>query len=393
MMQYPLKRSCWLEINLDSVRDNFMAYKKMIGDEIKVMPAVKAGAYGHGIVACCKELEACGADYLGVGDISEAISLRDHGVKMPLLIFASNTIEEVVDLYVKYDLIPTILTLREAEAFSAAAGKLRDVFVKIDTGRGRLGVNAEEFPNFFRAITKLPNIHVEGVYSHIAGGNWPGDGPDYTTWQYERFAAAIDALGEDGKRIPFRQLANTPVGIAYPDFRMTGVCPGRAIWGFSPLSRREGHPDLTYPMVAWKSRLVHVNEVCGGKFGEKYAATKLEEPKRIGIMVGGLSDGLPEKFAKSEVLIRGKRIPVASSISLEHTILDLSGCPEAEPGDEVIIIGKQGSEEITLDQRIAEWGIGVPSIWVNIAPHVARFYYKGGTLHSVWEGEKLTVLR
>ena len=392
MTQYPLKRACWLEISLDNMRDNFMAYKKMVGDEIKVMPAVKANAYGHGIVACGKELEACGADYLGVGDISEAIQLREHGVEMPLLIFASNNIAEVVDYYIQYNLIPTILTISEAQAISKAAGKTISVFVKIDTGRGRLGVNAEEFPAFFRGITKLPNIHVEGVYSHIAGGGWPGDGPDYTTWQYERFAAAIDALGEEGQNIPFRQLANTPVGIAYPGIRMTGVCPGRAIWGFSPLERRDGHPDLTYPMLAWKSRLVHINKVCGGKFGEKYAATKLEESKWIGIMAGGLSDGLPEKFAKGEVLIRGKRIPVASSISLEHTILDLRDLPEAEPGDEVVIIGKQGREEITLDQRIAEWGRGIPSIWVDISSRLARLYYKSGVLHSIWEGEKLTVL-
>ena len=98
---YNLKRSCWLEISLDNVRDNFFAFKKMVGPDVKVMPAVKANAYGHGIVPCGKELEACGADYLGMGSISEAIKLRENGVKMPLLVFASNTIEEVAELYIQ----------------------------------------------------------------------------------------------------------------------------------------------------------------------------------------------------------------------------------------------------------------------------------------------------
>lgn len=392
MGEVRLKRSCWLEISLDNLRDNFMAYKKMVGPGIKVMPAIKANAYGHGIVACGKELEACGADYLGVGDINEAIALRKNGVTMPLLIFASNTIVEVADLYMEHNLIPTILSVTEAEAISAAARGKTPVFVKIDTGRGRLGVNAEEFPDFYRKITALPNIHVEGVYSHIAGGGWPGKGPDYTVWQYERFAGAIDALGEDGKKIPFRQLANTPVGVAYPQIRMTGVCPGRAMWGYSPLSMREEHPVLRYPMTAWKSRLIHVNDVRGGKFGKKYAATKLSAPLRIGIMAGGLGDGLSPKLADGSVLVRGKRIPVASSLSLEHTILDLTACPEAAVGDEVVVFGKQGNEEITFDQRMEEWGKSIPNMWVDISPHVARLYFKNGALSAVSENETLTTV-
>ena len=176
---YNLKRSCWLEISLDNVRDNFFAFKKMVGPDVKVMPAVKANAYGHGIVPCGKELEACGADYLGMGSISEAIKLRENGVKMPLLVFASNTIEEVAELYIQYHLIPTILSEREAKAISDAASSPVPVFVKIDTGRGRLGVNAEEFPDFYRKITALPNLYVEGVYSHMAAVNWPDVSAEY----------------------------------------------------------------------------------------------------------------------------------------------------------------------------------------------------------------------
>ena len=382
---YNLKRSCWLEISLDNVRDNFFAFKKMVGPDVKVLHAVKANAYGHGIVPCGKELEACGADYLGMGSISEAIKLRENGVKMPLLVFASNTIEEVAELYIQYHLIPTILSEREAKAISDAASSPVPVFVKIDTGRGRLGVNAEEFPDFYRKITALPNLYVEGVYSHMAAVNWPDVSAEYGLWQYERFSAAIEVLGEEGKKIPFCQLANTPGGIALPEIRMTGVCPGRAIWGYSPLDRREGHPQLKHPITAWKSRLIHINQVCGGKFGENYKAVKLDSPKRIGIMAGGLGDGISPKLAGGYVLLHGRKAKVASTISLEHTIIDLADFPDAKVGDEIVILGRQGDEEITMEQRMEEWGRGVPSFWIEISSHTARCYYKEGKLLAVSE--------
>ncbi|MFQ9651010.1 MAG: alanine racemase C-terminal domain-containing protein [Enterocloster sp.] len=208
---------------------------------------------------------------------------------------------------------------------------------------------------------------------------------NYGLWQYERFSAAIEALGEEGKKIPFCQLANTPGGIALPEIRMTGVCPGRAIWGYSPLDRREGHPQLKHPITAWKSRLIHINQVCGGKFGENYKAVKLDSPKRIGIMAGGLGDGISPKLAGGYVLLHGRKAKVASTISLEHTIIDLADFPDAKVGDEIVILGRQGDEEITMEQRMEEWGRGVPSFWIEISSHTARCYYKEGKLLAVSE--------
>ena len=391
-MKYQMSRFCWLEIDLDNLRDNFMNFRQMVGPGVKIMPAIKAGAYGHGIVACGKVLEECGADYLGVGSINEGILLRENGVRTPILIFASNLIQETANLYAEYHLIPTILSAEAAKAFSEAVSEPSDVFVKIDTGRGRLGVNAEDFPALYREITALPNLHVEGVYSHMAAVNWPDAGADYAMWQYSRFQAALGAIGEEAEKIPFRQLANTPGGIALPEIRMSGVCPGRAMWGYSPLSQREGHPQLKAPLISWKSRLLHINEVTGGKFGEKYAAVHLEQPRRIGIMAGGMKDGISPKLAGGYVLLHGKRCPVASTISLEHTILDLTGFPEAEVGDEVVIMGRQGKEEISLDQRIKEWERPIPLIWTGISPDLDRLYYRGGRLWAVSEGEKFTCL-
>ncbi len=388
MKNYQMSRFCWLEINLDNLRDNFMHFRQMVGHDVKIMPAIKVNAYGHGIVACGKILEECGADYLGVGSIDEGILLRENGVKMPILIFASNLIQETANLYAEYHLIPTILSVEAAKAFSNAVSEPSDIFIKIDTGRGRLGVNAEVFADLYREISKLPNLHVEGVYSHMAAVNWPDVGADYAMWQFSRFKSALDSLGEDAEKIPFSQLANTPGSIALPEIRMSGVCPGRAMWGYSPLSRREAHPDLKAPLVSWKSRLVHINEVLGGKFGEKYAAVKMETPKRIGIMAGGMGDGISSKLAGGYVLLHGRKCPVASTISLEHTILDLTDFPDAQVGDEIVILGLQGEEEITLDQRIKEWECTIPRIWTEISPHLDRLYYRDGKLWAVAKDER-----
>lgn len=390
MKKYQMSRFCWLEFNMDNLRDNFMAFRKMAGESVKIMPAIKVNAYSHGIVACAKVLEECGADYLGVGSVDEGILLREQGIKMPILIFASNLIQETADMYVAYRLIPTILSEEAAAAFSKAVSARytdtqADVFIKIDTGRGRLGVNAEIFPQLYQKVKEYGNLHVEGVYSHMASVKWPDEGPDYAMWQYKRFQEALGAIGPEAEQIPFRQLANTPGGIALPEIRMSGICPGRAMWGYSPLSKRAEHPELKAPLTAWKSRLIHVNEVTGGKFGEKYAAVQLKEAKRIGIMAGGLGDGLSPKLTGGYVLLHGRRCPVASSLSLEHTILDLTDFPDAKPGDEVVILGSQGEETITLEQRMKEWERTVPRIWTEISPHLDRHYYRAGKL---WAASK-----
>lgn len=390
-MQAHIHRNYWVEVNLDYLKNNFQAIRKTV-EPAMIMPAVKANAYGHGIVMCCKVLEECGASYLGVGNLDEAILLRRQGIKIPLLIFAGNQLEENVADYIQYNLIPTVFNIRQAKALSSVADREIPIFIKIDTGRGRLGINAEQFPDLFRQIEALPNLKVEGVYSHMLGADWPDENnPErsaYAFWQGQRFAQALDSAGSGAAKIPFLQLANTPACIAYPNLRMTGVCPGRAIWGFSPLEQRPEHPTLRMPMVAVKSRVLHIKEACAGKFGPNGSAVKLEKPIRIGVIAGGVSDGISPAHAKNGyVLIKGKRIPIASAICLEHTILDLSEHPDIQEGDEVVIIGKQGDEEITIAQILAAWNKTLVELWTSFTPHIPRVYLQDEKIVAVTDGD------
>lgn len=392
-MNVNLHRTCWLEIDLGHIKGNFQKIQKMVGEGITVMPAVKANAYGHGVIMACHALQEAGAQVIAVGNIDEAIKLRESGITIRIVVFASNLIEGVADLYVKYGLTPTVMYPFQAKAISQAAVKEQGIFVKIETGRGRLGINAEECVDAICEMAAMPNIRVEGIYSHMAYAGWDETKKDYPMWQHQRFTVALDELEKRGIHIPFAQLVNTPGSIAYPDMRLTGACPGRGIWGYSPIERKNGHPDLEPAMTAWKSQLLIVKDVIGGKLGPDYAAVRLEKPKKIGVLAGGVSDGVGRAQSKGgTVLIRGKRVPICSPMSLEHMTVDLTGCPDAQPGDEVVIMGKQGDEEITKEELMELWGITIPYFWTAIPEHLERVYLEDGKEVAVARGYEIEKL-
>lgn len=394
-MIYPhMLRNCWLEVDLDSIKNNYNEIRKHVKQKSKIMAVVKANAYGLGIVQCSKILEECKTDMLGVGSLKDGIKLRKNNVKLPILIFASNGVEDVANIYAENDLIPTILTCEQAKAMSdIASDTAHAIYLKIETGRGRLGINAEEMIDFVKKVKELPNVSIDGIYSHMADVNWSDISGEYSSWQYERFSKFIEELKDNNIEIPFLQLANSGGLIAYPNFQLSGVAPGSALWGYSALEPREESPHLKNVLVSWKSRLIQVKEVIGGKFGENYAAIKLNKPKRIGVLVGGLSDGIDHRQGVGgEVIIRGKKLPIASSIAIEHSIVDLTDCPEATIGDEVVILGKQGTEEITLNDLCKRWDRTPLEFLTSLNLDLDRVYFKDNAIYSIGTAEELKYL-
>lgn len=383
-----LTRANWVEVNLDAISNNFQKLRAMVGKDVMIMPAVKANAYGHGILESARVLEEAGADVMGIGSIEEGIALRNYGIRTPLLIFASNTVAEVADVYVQYDLTPTVMYAFQGKAISEAAAKVgKDafpIFIKVECGRGRLGINVEEAPPVIEEIVKMPHIKLAGIYTHLCDTKWEDQGAnDYTRWQNERFSKMLSILEGNGIHPPFVQIANTAASIAMPEIWHQGICPGRAIWGYSPLDPREEHPKLEQAMVAWKTRVILTKDVIGGKFGPGFKNVQLEKPLHIGIIPCGLNDGVDHKNSAGSVLIRGKRVPIGSSESLEHSILDLSAAPDVEVGDEVVVFGRQGDEEITYKEVSKLWDRNLSEWLVGINPNIPRIYYQGGKPVSV----------
>lgn len=374
-----LTRSCWIEVDLDALESNLRQLRKVVGPEVKIMPAVKANGYGLGLTKVCEAVLAAGAEVLACGCIDDAIELRQAGIKAPIFVFASNTVTEVVDLYVQYDLMPTILMPEQAEALSGKVDRETGVFVKIETGRGRIGVPAEEALPFLRQVSSLPNIKVMGVYTHVAEANWPDKNTSgYIDWQFKRFKGAYDDAKAAGLDIPIWQMANSVAAICLPQTRFTGTCVGRLPGGHETLEKRPESPDLKPAMKAWKSRIIQIKKVAGGRFGPKGEAVILEKPATVGVIPCGVYDGLMANQKAGEVLVRGKRVKVWSGISLEHFVIDLSGCPEAQAGDEVVIFGKQGNEEITIADLCKLWGLPLTHFLGHLNPHMARVYFRNG---------------
>ena len=252
------------------------------------------------------------------------------------------------------------------------------IFLKVETGRGRLGINAEELADFVKQILEFKNIKIVGMYSHMSCPDWP-DKESFSQWQYNRFVAAIREVEALGVKPEFLQLANSNGSISRPEMRLTGICPGQSMWGYSTIELRDSALKLIPAIKSWKSRLLCVKDTIGGKFGEGFAAVKLATPRRMGGWAGGMYDGVsPLQANGGYVLIRGKKVPVASSICVEHTIVDLTDCPEAEIGDEAVILGKQGDLEITFQDLMARWKKSVPELLVSLNYSIPRVYFEGG---------------
>jgi len=393
-MNFRLHRQCYLEIDLDQVKHNFKELRRMAGDKVTLMPAIKANAYGHGLIMTCKALQEAGAGLVAVGTIDEAIALRKANVNLRIVIFASNLVVEDTDLYLKWNLIPTVMYEFQAQAISDLAERETPIFLKVECGRGRLGINAEEAPALAKKIAEMKNLRLDGIYTHMAYAGWDSSKKAYPDWQYSRFTKCLDKIKAMGIHIPFAQLCNTPGSIAYPDYRLTGICPGRGIWGYSPIEIRAGGPALSPVLKSWKSRLLIVKEVIGGKFGPNASAIRLDKPRRIGIACGGVADGISRAQANGGVvLVHGKRVPVCCPMSLEHTTVDLTDVPDAQPGDEVVIMGRQENEEITRDELVKLWDSPIPYFWTSIPEHVERVYYRGGDPVAIARGYEIEDLK
>jgi alanine racemase len=373
-----LARATWLEIDLDAFTHNVSELRALVGTEAKLLAAVKANAYGHGLVKTSQTLIQAGVDMLACGSVEDGVELRSAGIRAPILIFASNTVAETARTYMEYDLIPTILEVAQAEALAEVAPSPVKIFAKVDTGRGRLGIIAEEALSFLQKLAAIPKIQIMGVYSHFAGPDWPDRKPDFAEWQLRRFKQLREEAERAGLEIPIWEIAQSSAAITMPHSRCTACCTGRLIWGFSEVERRQGHPNLKGALT-WKSRIIQKKKVTAGKFGPNNEAVRLESSRIIGVAAVGLHDGLMSTHARGgEVLVRGKKVRVWSPVTLEHLVIDLTNCPEAETGDEVVIIGKQGKEEISIDELVRLWKVPLTQILAHLSSEMARVYFKGG---------------
>ncbi len=349
----------WAEVDLGAARRNFSLVKEKVGANVTVVAVVKADAYSYGALRLGKAFLAEGAKFLAVATVDEGIELRSSGINTPIIIF-NPILPEEIDKILEYALTPTVDNLRICELLDernkSRYGEKVRVHIEIDTGMGRSCLCPDKAVSEISRITALKNLVVEGIYTHFPSAE---DDKEFTTKQIAEFKQLITKLEKAGIDMPFKHCANSAGVLAFPESYFNMVRPGLCLCGISPFvqemfgetSRGEhrgdpGRPagiDLE-PVLALKSRIVHKQEAEKGRtfsYGRTFAVTR---KSYIATLPIGYADGYDRRLSNTaEVLIKGKRAPVAGRICMDRCHVDITDIPGAEVGDEVVLIGKQES--------------------------------------------------
>ncbi len=376
-------RPNWAEVSLSALRGNFRALQQHVDAGVTICAVVKCDAYGHGAEACARALEQVGACWFGVTSTDEGVALRDAGVRSRILVMVGVFRGEEEDA-LRYGLTPTVHRIEDVQAVAQAAARIgrRDpvaVHLKLDTGMARLGLSLSELDHFVERLKSLPQVALEGVFSHLASSEVLD--ADDAQRQQMRFSEAVRALEGHGLRPTFRHLANSSATLGRPDTWYNFVRPGMAIYGYElPLVHRDGttaeyHPLGLAPAMSWKTRVLSLRDVPAGQALGYNGIYVTPSAARIAVIAAGYGDGLYRRLSPGGyVLLRGQRAPMLGRISMDLTIVDVTQIPGVEIGDEVVLIGASGDERITAVDH-ARWSGTIPyEILCNLSERVVRHH-------------------
>ncbi len=396
-----------VEINLSNLIYNVKQLNKIVGNGTKIMPVVKSNAYGHGLVPVCKALidedkNSVAKNIYGFGVITmkEVIELREGGIEKPALILGPISYEEI-DEAIKYRATLVVYDLPFAREISNRAVKENTtvpVHVKIDTGLGRLSVTPEEAPYFIEKLLKMPGLNVEGLYTHLADAE--GIDQSYTLRQLVRFNKLIEILEKKAIKIPLKHMAGSAAAMLLPETRFDIARTGISIYGLWPAEetkilmiakgqnildiltdrdiQAKGVNLLAYflkPVMEFKTTVVQVKDIPAGHcigYGCTYETKRLT---RVAVIPVGYAEGFDRKLSNcGEILIRGKKASVMGRICMNLTIVDVTDIPGVTAGDEAVIIGKQGEQQITAEDMAEKVGTINYEIVTRINWDVPRVY-------------------
>ncbi|MCZ6818188.1 MAG: alanine racemase [Calditrichaeota bacterium] len=340
-------RPTFAEIDLNAIAHNINEIKAKVAPA-HVMAVVKANAYGHGAVPVAKMALENGAGYLGVALVEEGIELRDADIPAAILVFGG-FFEHQVAAFLEYDLDATVFDLKRAAVLSNAAikaGKSVGVHVKVDTGMGRMGLAWQDAVGFVQEISELKGLNLVGVYTHFA----TSDAKDkrFAREQLQRFQSVISGLDAAGVRIPLKHAANSGAILDLPEASLDMVRAGVALYGYYPSTETTESIALK-PAMSLKSQVVDVKDISAGGSVSYGLTFEAKEDTQIGVIPVGYADGYNRLLSnQGEVLIRGRRCPVAGRVCMDEIMVNLGLGSGVRVGDEVVLLGPQGGDEITI---------------------------------------------
>ncbi len=365
-------RPIWVEVDVSAIAHNVGVIRRHVGAATRIFTTLKANGYGFGLLKAAETVEAAGADSIALVALDDAVRIREHGIKLPILVFGGNLVSaETVEAALRYDLIVTVHDGRSAEvAIDRAEAPLR-VFVEVNTGGERLGVKPGEVAAVVRRLKECPSIEVAGVYTHP--GVTTGDGAvECVDWQYDRFLSALGSLDDAGLQVPLRMASSSKMLLMGDRMVLNGVDPGNLVFGLDPGGPGRFDLDVRCALIALKSRLIHCHKPERSEFVDQ-APFPVRDGMRVGVIPMGASDRLDELHC-GEVLVRGRRAPLLGKLSAEHAKIDVTDVPEAEVGDEVTIIGCQGDAEITIAEVMQRRGCVASDVTQALPAALPRVY-------------------
>ncbi len=385
--------STWIEIDLDAIAQNVKNIKQLIGEKIELMAVVKGNAYGHGILDVSSVVLNNGATRLAVARLEEGIFLRKAGITVPILILGL-TLKQQAELLVSYNITPTVCEYEMIEKLSESAikeDKVVKVHLKVDTGMGRIGIFSHDILRFIKRIRALRNVEIEGIFTHFS----VADEKDktYTEKQFRKFMGVLTALEKEGIRIPIKHLGNSATLLDLPHMWLDLVRPGISIYGLYPSTEVQKTIKLI-PAHSFKTRIVFLKELSMGEsigYGRTY--TTNQRRTKVASLPVGYADGYNRLLSnQGEVLVRGRRFPIIGRICMDQTMIDVTNLPQVEIGDEVVLWGRQGQEEITVEEIAEKIGtINYEIVHMPDKKRVPKLFIKDGKPWKIKTmlGEKL----
>ena len=347
-----MHRATRMEVNLANLKANFQAIRRHVGPGPEILGVIKADAYGHGVFPACKALSEAGCRRFAVAIPDEAFELREGGVTAPILVLGPTPARSAAE-YVRQDITATVTDLYFARSLSDEAvrqGKKVPVHVKVDTGMSRIGFLPREIPAVLDELAALPGLSLEGMYTHFATADERR--LDFTEHQYSGLKEALAAAEARGITIPLRHACNSAGILACPEKYLDGVRPGVILYGMYPSSECVRSVELL-PTFEVKTEVALVKELSRGSgvgYGLKYMTRGTET---MAVLPVGYADGYSRALSmKVDVLVGGKRVPHAGNICMDQMMVNVTGM-DVKVGDEVVLIGRQGSEHITPEEIAA----------------------------------------
>ncbi len=347
-------RPTWVEVDLEAVAYNVRQVKVVVGPEVEILAVLKADAYGHGALTVARTALNNGASFCGVASVNEAVKLRDGGVDAPILVLGYTPAWLVRDALLR-DVTLALHDADGARALSRAATDLRRtarVHVKVDTGMGQLGLLSDQVVPFVEEVSGLPGLVLEGIFTHFSAV----DDADLrcTRQQLACFQEALERLAEIGVNFHIVHCANSAAILRFPEARFNMVRLGLAMYGLQP-SSHVSLPAGFRPALAWKTTIAQVKTLPPGSYGSDGNTCRSEEQETIAVIPVGCADGFRRAPTRwRAVLVRGRRAPIVGQVCMYRTVINVSHIPNVRVGDEVVLIGRQGDDEITAEE-VADW--------------------------------------